>query len=313
MTSAALEAAGSAVGLATALGYAPAALDPDKGGPGRAIYRAAELLYSRHALGLKWSQGTLRVAETSARKTADEIAAAVAAAAEHAAAFASRRKKNRGRSRSVVGGKVAREAAAANSAAASALALGPGRAGRVDGVAGPADGPRGITKGYSSDGVNAPAPSKKKGRRRILAVPRRREDPDSALRKPPMAASGVAPSGAPVAHAAPVVPGMEGATAARIQQGGATKGVVGSEKRGAERVEAVAVVKPTMWSKQEGDELDGAVKEEDGEEAWTWMPTSPPSTKKDKGMGKEKEAGAGGAGGGTRGAALPSDVRQLSR
>lgn len=84
MTAAALEAAGSAVGLATALGYAPAALDPDRGGASRAIFRAAELLYSRHALGLKWSQGTLAVTEAAATEAAAAVAAAAVNAAETA-------------------------------------------------------------------------------------------------------------------------------------------------------------------------------------------------------------------------------------
>lgn len=92
LSSAALEAAGSAVGLAAALGYAPAALDPDKGGPARAVYRAAELLYSRHALGLRWSKGTLRVAKTSA-----EAAAAAEVAVEASAVAAKRRFTGKGK------------------------------------------------------------------------------------------------------------------------------------------------------------------------------------------------------------------------
>lgn len=80
-----LEAAESAVGLATALGYAPAppmTPDKDKAGSTREVYRAAELLYSRHALGLRWSKGTLLVARTTAMTLAAEIAVAAEAAAK---------------------------------------------------------------------------------------------------------------------------------------------------------------------------------------------------------------------------------------
>lgn len=96
MTSEALAAAGRAEGLASALGYAPASIDADKGGPACEILRAAEMLYSRHALGLKWSQGTLRIAETAASSSAAEAAAAAAA---------SKKKKSKSKSRSVDAGR----------------------------------------------------------------------------------------------------------------------------------------------------------------------------------------------------------------
>ncbi|CAM9364735.1 unnamed protein product [Scytosiphon promiscuus] len=53
LSAAALEAAANAVGLATALGHAPPAVDAGRARTVRAVYRAAELLYSRHALGLR--------------------------------------------------------------------------------------------------------------------------------------------------------------------------------------------------------------------------------------------------------------------
>lgn len=73
LSTAALEAAAGAAGLASALGYAPAKLDSDvwRRAPAREVYRAAELLYSRHALGLRWSKGTLEEAKTAAEKSAD--------------------------------------------------------------------------------------------------------------------------------------------------------------------------------------------------------------------------------------------------
>lgn len=103
MTTAALDAAGSALGLATALGYAPAKLERDRAGAARAIFRAAELLYSRHALGLKWSEGTLAVAEAAATAASAEVAAAAVNAAEKALATARRRGIPFTRSKSAIG------------------------------------------------------------------------------------------------------------------------------------------------------------------------------------------------------------------
>lgn len=95
LSAAALEAASHAVGLSTALGYAPPALDPHRGMTARAVYRAAELLYSRHALGLRWSKGALVVAQTAAAANAAEMATASMAAAAAVAA----RRKNRVKSK----------------------------------------------------------------------------------------------------------------------------------------------------------------------------------------------------------------------
>lgn len=95
MTADALEVAATAPGLATALGYTPARLDADPDGIAREILRAAELLYSRHALGLKWSQGTLKVAEVAANSAAAEVAAAREAATAAAAAAAAKRLRAR--------------------------------------------------------------------------------------------------------------------------------------------------------------------------------------------------------------------------
>lgn len=105
LSDAALEAASHAVGLSTALGYAPPALDPHRGMTVRAVYRAAELLYSRHALGLRWSKGALVVAQAAAAANAAGMAtASVAAAAAVAAKRKNRIKSKRGGARSSSGG-----------------------------------------------------------------------------------------------------------------------------------------------------------------------------------------------------------------
>eukprot|EP00903_Cladosiphon_okamuranus_P007841 g7586.t1 len=105
LSAAALEAASHAIGLSTALGYAPPALDPHRGVTVRAVYRAAELLYSRHALGLRWSKGALTVAQAAAAANAAEMAtASAAAAAAVAAKRKSRGKGKKGHGRSGSGG-----------------------------------------------------------------------------------------------------------------------------------------------------------------------------------------------------------------
>ena len=104
LSAAALEAASHAVGLATALGYAPPHLDPFRGVTVKAVYRAAELLYSRHALGLRWSKGALTVAQSTAAANATEMAtASVKAAAAVAARRKNRSKGKKGGGRSASG------------------------------------------------------------------------------------------------------------------------------------------------------------------------------------------------------------------
>ncbi|CAN0077825.1 unnamed protein product, partial [Hapterophycus canaliculatus] len=102
LSAAALEAAANAVGLATALGHAPPAVDASRARTVRAVYRAAELLYSRHALGLRWSKGALVEAKDAAAANATEMVTASAAAA--AAVAAKRRVKGKGRKGSTGGG-----------------------------------------------------------------------------------------------------------------------------------------------------------------------------------------------------------------
>ncbi|CAN0519270.1 unnamed protein product, partial [Ectocarpus sp. 12 AP-2014] len=106
LSAAALEAASLAVGLATALGYAPppVATEPDRGITVRAVYRAAELLYSRHALGLRWSKGALMVAKTAAAANAAEMSTAAAAAAVAVAARRRSKGKSKGKRKKGGGG-----------------------------------------------------------------------------------------------------------------------------------------------------------------------------------------------------------------
>ncbi|CAN0217097.1 unnamed protein product, partial [Ectocarpus sp. 4 AP-2014] len=117
LSATALEAASLAVGLATALGYAPppVATEPDRGITVRAVYRAAELLYSRHALGLRWSKGALMVAKTAAAANAAEMSTAAAAAAVAVAARRRSKGKSKGKRKKGGGG----AAAVANGAASA--------------------------------------------------------------------------------------------------------------------------------------------------------------------------------------------------
>ena len=107
LSKAALEAASTAAGLSAALGYAAGKLNGGRssggGGSGsdgddekssRDVYRAAELLYSRHALGLRWSRGALEVAKAAAMATEDPKAGAdkVLATAVSATVLAAKRR-----------------------------------------------------------------------------------------------------------------------------------------------------------------------------------------------------------------------------
>ncbi|CBN76012.1 conserved unknown protein [Ectocarpus siliculosus] len=161
LSAAALEAASLAVGLATALGYAPppVATESDRGITVRAVYRAAELLYSRHALGLRWSKGALVVAKTAAAANAAEMSTAAAAAA--VAVAARRRGKGKSKGKRKKGGGAA--AAVANGAASAKW-----KWGGANGMGSAAPSPRGNDKAAAAAAAaaraaaasdNAPQPS----------------------------------------------------------------------------------------------------------------------------------------------------------
>lgn len=135
LSAAALERASNAIGLATALGHLPPSVDPHRGGTARAVYRTAELLYSRHALGLRWSKGALVVAKAAAAANAAEMATASASAA---AAVAAAKRKKRAKSGKGSGGGSGRggddgSSTGASSAAAASLAAAPAAAAAADG------------------------------------------------------------------------------------------------------------------------------------------------------------------------------------
>ncbi|CAN0137990.1 unnamed protein product [Ectocarpus sp. 8 AP-2014] len=158
LSAAALEAASLAVGLATALGYAPppVATESDRGITVRAVYRAAELLYSRHALGLRWSKGALVVTKTAAAANAAEMSTAAAAAA--VAVAARRRSKGKSKGKRKKGGGAA--AKVANGAASAKWDWGG-----ANGMGSAAPSPRGSDKAAdaaaraAAASDNAPRPS----------------------------------------------------------------------------------------------------------------------------------------------------------
>lgn len=315
LSKARLEAASNAIGLATALGYAPPALDPNREAPVRAVFQAAELLYSRHALGLRWSKGALAVAKAAAAANAAEMATASAAAA--AAVAAKRKGKSRGKSKKGGGGSKGKGGSGGAGGSRGAeiswewgsngigttdrAADGGSRdAGAGDGggrlsprlistngelrdveQAGGGRGRQGAPKGAAANKAAPAAPAKSKIEIRMVASPRVRSSGGSTPRKVP-------PSPGPV----PMGRGRsKKAQAGKLHQE-KNGGAAGGREGGGSSAETGGG----------GEAADGGSKaaEEDAVVAWTW-------------------GGGGGAGGATEKdvsktkTPLPSDLRQLSR
>lgn len=278
MTPAALEAAGSAIGLATALGCAPATLDSDQGEAAQTIYRAAELLYSRHALGLKWSQGTLAVAEAAATAAAAEAAAAAVGVAEKALAAAKSRGTPFSKSTSATG-----DIGAPRSQSSSSI-FSNGRPAESNHAVATRVGER--PAGYSSDGGSgggsgllgrrnstnaatiAPSSGGHRYRRHTHVL-----DGERSKGKPPTSTgSGSSSAAAPVSDG---------------QAGGVRAGRLGNSNGKGKGM------KMSMMERVDMDEAEAT------NDPWTW-----------EGVDSAKE---GGGKGNTKGKTLPSDVRQLSR
>lgn len=99
LSKAALEEASTAKGLCVALGYAPSTFAGRNGEDermAREVYRAAELLYSRHALGLRWSRGALEVSKSAAMATEAEGTVKVSSKSSTTVLAVKRRSKRRG-------------------------------------------------------------------------------------------------------------------------------------------------------------------------------------------------------------------------
>lgn len=102
LSKAALEEASTAKGLCAALGYAPntpAGRSGEDERMAREVYRAAELLYSRHALGLRWSRGALEVSKSAAMATEAEGTVKVSSKSTTTVLAVKRRSKRRGSGR----------------------------------------------------------------------------------------------------------------------------------------------------------------------------------------------------------------------